>query len=400
MKKINILVLLFTALILFTSCKDYVTNVEPLVDAVADSKLNNQAQVPFLIKGVETRFAFTMGQVMVLSGGLSDAFFFTKDVPNATYPTFADIDKGIIYFDNNSVAGAYTPLGQFRFFADNLIKRVNSIKITDNDLKNQALFTGYFYGGYARYLYATYFGLNPTEGGSPINNGPFIKSDKMYDLAISRFKTALTSTTDPYQIRMVNSVIARAYLFKGDYTNAATYAAKGLQQGDPPFQALHNQQQDNYWWEQAGALRAQYVAAPRFKAYIDSNAAEANRIKLAPVKGHSGKIYYYQVMDPTADSPQNVITWQENDLMLAELILRGTASGNALQLVNDVRASHQISPLTSVNLGVIYTERDKELFTTGARLPDERRFNKWHLGSGTWQYLPIPLRERNNNPNL
>ena len=86
--------------------------------------------------------------------------------------------------------------------------------------------------------------------------------------------------------------------------------------------------------------------------------------------------------------------------MLAELTLRGQNGGDALTLVNEVRASHGIDPLSSVDLDAFYVERDKELFVTGNRLPDERRFNKWHLGAGTWQYLPITSDERNSNPNL
>ena len=86
--------------------------------------------------------------------------------------------------------------------------------------------------------------------------------------------------------------------------------------------------------------------------------------------------------------------------MRAELILRGNGSGDALGLVNEVRASHGIVPLTSVDLDVIYTERDKELFVTGNHLVDERRFNKWHLPAGTWEYLPVTERERNGNPNI
>ena len=85
---------------------------------------------------------------------------------------------------------------------------------------------------------------------------------------------------------------------------------------------------------------------------------------------------------------------------MAELILRGFGPGDALGLVNEARASHGIAPLISVDIDVIYAERDKELFASANRLVDERRFNKWHLDSGTWEYLPIPESERNGNPNI
>ena len=400
MKKLNLFLIFIFTMLVYTSCKNYVTNVDPLVTAVDDSELNNEAQIPFVIKGVETRFAYALAQTDVCAAGLSDAFFFDPNVPSATYPSFDEIDRGKIQLTNNSVDGAYNPVGQFRFYADDLIRRVNSIPISDDAVKNNALFTGYFYGGYARYLYAAYFGLNPTEGGSPIDNSPFINSNEMYDLAIEKFKESIKYLSDDLMIRTVNSVIARAYLYKGDFPNAASYASNGLVVGDAPFQALHNSNQDNYWWEQAGALRPQFVADLRFKGYIDSDPNEVNRIKIDSVIGFNDEIYYFQVVYPEDVSSQNIITWQENNLIRAELILRGAGSGDAIALVNEVRTSHAIAPLNSVDLDVIYSERDKELFASGNRLVDERRFNKWHLSAGTWEYLPVTERERNGNPNI
>jgi starch-binding outer membrane protein, SusD/RagB family len=400
MKSLNLIILSAVLSLVFISCKDYVTNIDPLVTAVDDSQLNTEEQIPFVVKGVETRFAFALGQTDVCAAGLSDAFIFPDNLSGATFPSFIEIDAGEIQLTNNSVDAAYTSVGQFRFYSDDLIRRTNTILFSDTTVKNNALFTGYFYGGYARYLYASFFGLNPTQGGSPVDNSPFIGSSELYDLAIAKFQESLKYLNDNTMIRTVNSVIAKTYLYKGDYANAAAYAANGMVSGDAPFQALHNSAQDNFWWEQAGGLRKQFVADFRFRSYIDADPNEANRIKLNSIQNNDNQTYYYQVVYPEDISPQNIITWQENNLMRAELILRGAASGDALGLVNEVRASHGIAPLSSVDLDIIYTERDKELFASGNRLVDERRFNKWHLGPGTWKYLPVTESERNGNPNI
>ncbi len=65
-----------------------------------------------------------------------------------------------------------------------------------------------------------------------------------------------------------------------------------------------------------------------------------------------------------------------------------------------MRASHGIDPLATADLDVLYEERDKELCFTGIRVVDQRRFDKWHLGPGTWKYFPITQDERNINPNI
>jgi len=400
MKKLKLLLLSTVLSLVTVSCNNFVTNIDPPITAVEDSQLNTEDQIPFVVKGVETKFAFALGQTDVSATCLSDAFFVPSKIPGPAGVTFIEINSGKIQLTNNTVVDAYDAVGQFRFYADDLVRRTNSISFSDTSLKNNALFTGNFYGGYARYLYASFFGLNPTQGGSPIDNGPFIGSNEMYDLAIGKFEESLKYLNDNSMIRTVNSVIARAYLYSGDYAKAAAFSENGMVSGDVPFQALNNSVVPNLWWYQAGEFFTQLVADFKFKSYIDADPNEANRIKLDSVMSTDSVMYYYQAVYPEDSSPQKIITWQENNLMRAELILRGFGSGDALVLVNEVRASHGISPLSSVDLDVIYTERDKELFASANRLVDERRFNKWHLDSGTWEYLPIPESERNGNPNI
>jgi tetratricopeptide (TPR) repeat protein len=400
MKKSTIILSILISLT-FVSCKDYVTNIDQSNDIVENSQLNSQDQLPFLITGVEAKFADAFTLTDVYSALLSDAFFFDhKDVPGAVHIEFQNFDLGNFDLNDVNIEEAYKEVGQCRYYADDLVRRTNSITITDTTIGNNALFTGYFYGGYARYMYATFYGLNPTQGGSPINNGPFIGSEQMYDLAIKKFKKSLNYISDPLTIRSVNSVIARAYLYRGDYTDASTYAAKGLVENDGPLLAKHGPGSDNFWWDVAGNGGHQFTADSRFKGYINIDSTEATRIKIDSVLGYDSTYYYYQTVYPLINSPQKIITWQENNLMKAELILRGYGSGDALALVNEVRNYYGISSLSSVDLNVIYTERDKELFASGNRLVDERRFNKWHLTAGTWEYLPIPESERNANPNI
>lgn len=401
MKKIKYLIPVVLLAFFMSACEDYVTNIDPLIDAVEDERLNDPSQVDFLIKGVYSQFAFTVDNLMLISDGLSDAFFFDFDVPNATFPTFQDIDEGDIQYDNNSVDGPFSNLGELRFFADNLVSRVtNNITGLSDAKKTEALYTGYLFGGLSRYFYATYFGLNPNEGGGVIDNGPFIPSSQMYDLAAEKFKEALNYAPDDAAKRMVNSLLARLYLYKEDYATAATYAANGMVSGDPDFSSLYSLQSNNYYWVQAGVGRVQYVVDNRFNDYVTADPLEAARIPLATITGTSGTTYYYQVKYNAQDSPLPHMTWQENNLMRAELALRGVGSGDALALVNEVRQSHGLADLASVDLDVIYVERDKELFCTGSRLPDQRRFGKWHLAADAWHYFPITANERNNNPNI
>jgi len=402
MKKQSIfLIFILSLTMLWLSCGKWSTSIDPLIDRVEDVRLTSENQIPFVINGVKTRFATTHDVLMLLCCLLSDEMFFDSNVPNATYPTFADIDVGHITTDNNSVDGAYNALGELRFFADDLVRRVGEVGgFSDANLKNEALFWGKFFGGVARYFYATYFGLTETQGGGIIDNGPFISSADMYNLALEKFTEALTYTDDAYLTRVVNSIIARIYLFEGDYTKAAQFADKGMVEGDDPFQSLHSIDEDNYFWQQAGPGRTQAVVDWRFKDYVVADPNELSRVPLDSIKGNNDVWYYRQGKYLNEKAPINFISWQDNNLMLAECALNGAGTGDALALINAVRASHGIDPLTTVDMSVLKTERDKEICWTGIRLPDERRWSDWHLAAGTWEYLPITERERNINPNI
>jgi hypothetical protein len=219
-------------------------------------------------------------------------------------------------------------------------------------------------------------------------------------LAVEKMEAAIPYAADSYEQKVVHSAIAKAYLYQGDYDGAATHAAQGLTEGDAPYQALYTPQDPTYFDIEAGSQRNQYTADPRFQAYVEADPSEANRLPLEPIQG-GDETFYVQLKYPGPSAPLDVVSWQENNLVLAELIVRGNASGDAADLINAVRGSHGIGPLAgSVTLDTIYEERDKELFLTGARLPDQRRFDRWHLNADTWKYIPIDQRERDHNPNL
>lgn len=384
---------------LLASCGEYVTNLDPFIDVIEDSELDSPEKVDFLITGVQQQLSYTLDDMFVNVAGLSDEFIFDLQTPTAVFPQFGEIDNGYPLLTNYQVQNINTNIGLLRLVADDLLRRIEGIQGIDAATLTEAQFVGNFYGGLARYFGATYLGLDRDMGGAPIDGGPFVPSDELYDLAIQKMEAALPHA-DAYQQRVVHSAIAKAYLYQGDYANAATNAAQGLTVGDAPFQALYTAQDPNYFDVEAGSQRNQYTAAPRFQAYVDADPAEANRLPLQPISGGS-TTFYIQRKYPGPDAALNVVSWQENNLMLAELIVRGAASGNAAALIDAVRASHGIGALgAAITLDVIYEERDKELFLTGARLPDQRRFDRWHLAADTWRYIPIDQRERDHNPNL
>ena len=402
----TILAVLLVAVFL-AGCDGFVEEVELPIDTIDNEQLADESQVPFLIAGLQTRFATTHDRLALLSDGLSDQLIFDQRVPNATFPTYQEVVIGEIAHDNNSVDNPYLGVGELRLFSDNFLERIADLAFEDADLQREAQFSGHFYGGLARYFYATFFGLEPRNGGGVIDAGPFIPSAQMYGQALDKLNTAL-GFADAYQARVIHTIIARIHLYQGDFVAARAAAQNGLQEGDEPFQSLHSVESQNRYYQQAGIGRTQWVADFRYKEIIEADPAEAVRVQIEVIEGNDGDpdagieptIFYRQAKYPQNSSPIDFASWEENTLILAELDLRDGNAAGALAHVNAVRAGSGLDPLAALDMEGLIFEREKEFFAEGFRLIDQRRFDRWHLGEETWQYLPITQSERNNNDNF
>ncbi len=418
---------------LLAGCDAFVSDVDDPIDEVNDDVLDNPVQIPFVTQGVEAQFSFTHEDAALLGGGLSDELIFDDRVPTSTFPSYREIDQAEVAADNVQVVGFFNSVSQLRFLADDLVRRVEALDFSgpeaDPAVKEEALYVGHLYGGLARYYYAAYFGLDPERGGGTIDASPFIPSAQMYDLAVADFDSARASGfAGAYENRLLSSLSARSHLYRasvGDdpqaaYEQAQALAEEGLAEGDVPFQALHSIDTSNDVYDDAGPGRAQYMAAFRFAGFDEtaiaespdalSGALDTARVALYTITGFESDetpVTFYEqglYLDPGA--PIDVMTWQENHLMRAELTLRlDSDEAQALELVNEVRASHGLAPLGSIALqgegpNTIVHEREMELFVTGARLIDQRRFGLPFDTPGPWRYLPITETERVQNPNL
>ncbi|PAP76991.1 RagB/SusD family nutrient uptake outer membrane protein [Rubrivirga marina] len=399
-----------------SACDSFVEDTDPPIDRVVSDSLDTVSQVPFLITGVEEGFNDAYDATAVVADLLSDAAIFDTDVRNATFPTFDDIDDGEIENDNNSIDGPYNAVNEYRFLADDLLRRTNeTIDFGDDEegqrLRDQALYAANFHGGIARYFLGTYFGTGPTTGGAPIsddpdNPSPASSTAELYAAADAKLAAALAVAPDDYERRVINTLRARIALFSGDRSAAASFAANGLTDGDEPYTGDYASTSANDWWASGGRGRTQVAVAPRFAAYDEVD--DRTLVEPAPKVDNpeSSDPFYRQALYLTDSASIPFVSWQENALILAEAALNGAGGGDATALINAVRASRGIDALDgSADQDDLLEARDRELFTQGQRLVDQRRFNLPFTNldgalPGPWRFFPITQTEVNANPNL
>ncbi|PEN05967.1 hypothetical protein CRI93_10815 [Longimonas halophila] len=493
----------------FAACDSFVANVDQPVDEAGSDQFSDPAEAEFLITGVQAQWADSHSGVTDLADGLSDEFRFGIN-GDATFPTFAQLDAGIIADDNNSITGALNDLQEYRFLADDLLRRVEEDERFDlsdpsaTASEEQVRLVANVHGANARYYLATYFGHpdDPRRGGATIDTSAFIPSPELYQQADDKYAAALAEAEaleSGLQQRQIQSARARAALYAGthDFQDsggfqgqealeaAAEYARQGLQQGES-WDVAYDLNTGNDYHFQAGAGRLQLavqdgnfnqlatrspdpsqsyrvadedtgeLVARSHIETVANNPDELNRIPLTIINNGGTTLGGFGALpenlqsealgddlfptifdawqpngdaDPIGDligdegediiewgqgkweqrTNMPFVSWQELFLIRAELELRGFDAGgeSALALVNTVRDSYGLSSLSDIDLERLAVERDRTLFATGHRLPDQRRMDvvEWHLkdqvgGQQTAQWLQLTRAETEPNPNF
>lgn len=379
-------------------------NVPSPIDILSDQDVQQESFLPLRYSNIGGAFAGSMRLLAPYSATLSDEFQSAKGI-SADPPTtlIAALDAGQPTTALLEAGGLRPALKSIEYDAGELLKSETKISFTQDSNRRRLLFIGHFFLGSMKHLVAAYFGNAPRSGGSTLVETAFIPSTALHDSALKHYAVALKNTSSPYEGRLVNSFIARIHLLEGRYSQALQAAVIGLHQGDPSFSTIYNTGLYNRWVDFAG-LKANHtiIPDPRFRAYVEAEPGEAARIAMAKgTRPTAGRTEPYYIQTKYSDyTPIEVMTWQENALMLAELRLRLTNDvPGALEEVNRVRASvsavpgaPKLVPRTTTHLDSVYIERDKQFFGTGLRLLDQRRFDRWHFppadSAKTWHYLP------------
>ena len=395
-----------------TGCDSFVEDIDGPVDRVVSDSLDVQGQVPFLITGVKEGFNDSYDQLATLSDLLADVGIFNQGVVNSTFPTFGEIDRGEIELDNNSNDNAYDAVNEYRFSADDLLRRANeTIEFSDDEdgaeARRAALYAGNFHGGVARYFLGTYYSVDGQNGAAPISedqddpSAP-IPTAELYAQADAKLAEAAGLAASDYDRRVINTLRARIALFSGDRGAAAGFAQNGLTATDEPYSGRYTAASVNDWWAQGGRGRTQISVDSRFNAYDEEDSRML--VEIAPAVTAGDGPFYRQALYLMNSDPLPFLTWQENALILAEAdIFDGGDDNDARDRINAVRSSIGLADLEdgdAIDQDLLIEARDQALFTYGLRLPDQRRFGIFHLGPDKQRFFPLPQTERNANPNV
>lgn len=303
--------------------------------------------------------------------------------------------------------GAYTPLQQARYVAEESQRLIEGFDEASVPNRNELLGQLTAYGAFSYVL------LGEGFCEMAIDQGPLLQRSDVMQLAEERFTTAISyaeAAGDDNLRLMAVAGRARARLNLGDASGAASDAEQ-VPQGFAWYAEYStvNGRRENRMYNLNRRNRYVSVNPEDFAGLMVGDVEDPRVPTMSSGEvGHDGVTeHWYQDKYPTADADIPMASWEEAQLILAEARL-----DQAEDYINGLRAAQDLPPLELSGgenmLDVVIEERRRQLFTEGHRLNDKLRHDipfptgTNHKGQawGPITCMPLPDQERQNNPNI
>jgi hypothetical protein len=315
---------------------------------------------------------------------------------------------------SGTAPNVYEPLSKARWLADDVLRRLDDWG--DSQVPNRTELTAKAaaFAGYSLTL------LGEAMCSAALDLGEEMTPDEIFAEADERFTRAIEAagaagTTDILNLARVGR--ARERLNRGQEADAATDAAlvpEGFSYEFPYSSADESTENKIY------ALMDRELMATVEVGYRDMEFQGQPDPRVVAVDlgllGPGTDIEIWGTTKYTSlDSPVPVATWEEAQLILAEVSLNGGQLQQAVDIINGLHARVGLPPFESndpaeIRAQLIY-ERAAELFLEGQHMQDLERFNLplypapgtpfYHGGIYSDQIcFPLPDVEYLNNPNI
>jgi hypothetical protein len=247
------------------------------------------------------------------------------------------------------------------------------------------------------------------------NTGPELDAEDVYQMAIEDFTRAIDATQAAAAVRTAARVgRARARLQLGD-RQAALAEAQQIPEGFAFNVEYSDQSTQNTVWSFTWSNRRLPVSTHFRQPTIDNTSTTDPRVRVID-SGRTSFSGSDRAWAPqkysTSGSPIRIASWEEAQFMIAEISGGDVARG----IINTLRARNGVSIVWDPNktatpeqiLRKVIDEKGRTLLLESYRMGDMRRYydqydiDLFPTGErfGAQTCMPLPDKERNNNPGL
>jgi starch-binding outer membrane protein, SusD/RagB family len=379
---------------------------------VGAETLEDPAVAQTLVNSAIGEFECAFAQFVAATGELTDELRHSSAWLAMTVWDHRQIDQDRDVALCNLAIGhsVYTPLQKARFSAEDAKRRLEGWTDAQVPERMLKIATVAAYAGYARTL------LGEAFCEMAIDLGPLVTPTEVLQSAEQRFTEAITAARTASSSEFENMAMvgrARVRLDLGDKAGARA-DAQAIPQGFKKTTTHSSADQYRYNRIYQHNYVDAFISVSNEFLNLQFGGVPDPRVRVvpAPIKGHDLSDIHWQTKYTSLGSPITIASWEEAQLIIAEVDL----GQSAVDVINTLHAAVGLPPYVPNNvndnaeiLGQVIQERSRQLYLEGHRLNDFLRHNlPFATGQspydgvtyGATTCLPLPRAERSGNPNL
>jgi hypothetical protein len=403
-------VLLPAVVLQFAACEKLLDVQNP--GSVQAGDLANPALAATLVNSALGRFECAYNSYVVTSGIVAHEYINASswlDINTWGWRglELQEITGGCATTQGATGLGAYTPLQQARYLAEEAMRLIEPFAETEVPKKREYLGLLAAYAGYAYVL------LGEGFCEMAIDQGPRMEPHEVLAVAEQRFTTAIEHATAAGNNNlkfMATLGRARTRLNLGNKAGATADADQIPANfvWNAEFSTV-NPSRENRVFNLNRRNRYLSVEPTKYASVMIGTVRDARvPVTNSGLRGHDGATqHYFQDKFTTAAAPIPLASWEEAQLIIAE-----ARPADAVAAINRLRAKKSLPPLELTGgenmLDIVIEERRRQLFSEGHRLNDMLRhkvpfptgLNHKGQAWGPITCMPLPEQEKRNNPNF
>lgn len=429
MRTLPLIAAAIAVVLTFSAC-DTLKNpleVEP-ASRIPAGEIETSGNAQILVDGAVADFECAFNSYTAIGGLVGEEFIYAEQTAaRAPYDRRSTTPSDVVYATNGCAGlGVYTPLQTARGSAENILSRLKGW--TDAEVSAGAgapnrtalMAIASAYAGYSYVLLGEGFctsAISTINLDRSINYGGEIQRDSVFKLAVARFTESIAATATAPASATNTSIRTMAFLGRARAKlNLADYAGAKSDALQVPAGYLRTVTASD-----ASARRQNLIAALNTFTNTEFSVGEPYRSMLdtrVPVTARArvsatGISHFFQTKYPTTATAFPLATFEEAQLIVAEVDIRAGSIATALPILAASRIRGGQGVFTGTTqaqyLAELVDQRRRELFAESHHLGDIIRFSipltpgvgaAYHFGGnyGTQICLPLPLAERLNNP--
>jgi starch-binding outer membrane protein, SusD/RagB family len=385
-------------------------------ELIPSTNMDDPQQAGLLVAGALADFDCAYGSYIVITGEMSDELTNASELANRWPYDRRDVQPSDIRYAtfNCQSLGVYVPVSTARFTTDDTLEKLEAWSDADVPNRTSLIAEMAAYSGYSHIL------LGEGFCSAAIDLGPELSQAQVFERAEPRFTRAIAAAEASGRTDLLNmALVGRARVRRnlGNLTGAADDARR-VTDGFAVYAEASS----------ASSRRQNRIFIHNRQPSIDVTVAEASRgltfggvpdPRVEVIEGDrnaaDGLVAWYQTKYTSDSSPMRIASWEEAQLIIAEVEAEIGDPQAAVAIINELHRRVGLPVFGSTDVeeirAQVIEERRRELFLEGQRLYDiHRKGIEFGPAPGTpyrragvygsATCLPLPDIERANNPNI